>query len=72
MTLWIVTVKLPRNKDHDPRNKIIGKCPLQDVTCTDTTGEHHSIIFHSDNYPVEEVIKYFSQQYHVTRVEEVA
>ena len=43
----VVTVKLPRNPKHDPRNKQSGMCPLSKrlsyvVWCTDITGSHHS------------------------------
>jgi len=45
----IVTVKLPRNPRHDPRNKEFGVCPLSKflkiyMCCSDITGEHHSYI----------------------------
>lgn len=36
----IITLKFPRNYEHDPKNKLTGVCPLS-YTCTDTTGEHH-------------------------------
>jgi len=68
--LWIVTVKVPANKVHDPKNKITSKCPLHNRICTDSTGSHHSFLHQTeDNYPVEKVIDQFEAQYHVTRVE---
>lgn len=72
MNKYIVTVKLPRNPNHDPHNKVIGTCPINaDVICTDVTGEHHSFIMEAAS-PADannEARKLFS---HVTRVEEVA
>lgn len=45
MPLFIVTVKLPRNPEHNPREKKTWPCPVQpEVTCTDATGEHHSYL----------------------------
>ena len=41
---FIVTVKLPKNKEHDPHNKKTGPCPVNGETCTDVTGEHHSFL----------------------------
>jgi len=40
---YLVTIKLPRNRDHDPRNKKSGPCPVSGY-CTDVTGEHHSYL----------------------------
>lgn len=40
----IVTIKLPRNPYHDPKNKQTGLCPINHKVCTDVTGEHHSYI----------------------------
>lgn len=69
--LWIVTVKIKKNKSHDPKNKLTSMCPLHFRTCTDTTGQHHSILHQTeDNYPVKKVIELFEEQFHVTRVEE--
>lgn len=45
MPLFIVTVKLPRNPEHNPREKKTRPCPVQlGATCTDATGEHHSYL----------------------------
>lgn len=42
--LVLVTIRLPRNADHDPHNKVTGPCPVNDSQpCTDITGEHHTI-----------------------------
>lgn len=43
MTTYIVTVKLPRDKTHDPKNKKTGKCAISPM-CTDVTGQHHSFL----------------------------
>jgi hypothetical protein len=64
---YIVTVKLDRNLNHDPRNKKTSSCPVS-PTCTDATGEHHSFLIDAAN--VEEV-RERSQVYHITRIEEV-
>ena len=39
----LVTVKLPRNPEHDPRRKVTGPCPVNGSVCTDVTGEHHTV-----------------------------
>ena len=50
MSIWvnsmkaIVTIRLPRNPDHDPLHKKSGLCPVSNEYCTDITGEHHSIL----------------------------
>jgi hypothetical protein len=70
---FIVTIKLPRNPHHNPKNKITGGCPFSpdgSIECTDTTGEHHSKLV--EGLSVEEVTSRYTQGgYHVTRVEEV-
>lgn len=43
MNMYIVTIKLPRNPDHDPKNKITGLCPFSNA-CSDSTGAHHSFL----------------------------
>lgn len=71
--LFTVTVKLPRNKTHDPANKILGHCPVNDsATCTDSTGEHHTVVI--DTFSVEQarsIAKSFTGCDYVTRVERV-
>jgi hypothetical protein len=70
---YVVTVKLPRRKDHDPHNKKTGKCPVGGGTCTDVTGEHHSFVFETLR-PDDEAIEYVKQNwsdYHITRIEQV-
>lgn len=68
---YLVTVKYPRRADHDPRNKVTGDCPANPgKTCTDVTGEHHTILCKSESIldaraPLE------AQGIHVTRIEEV-
>jgi len=64
---WIVTVRLPKNPEHDPTNKKMGKCPFSEH-CTDVTGEHHSFL--TSGYTEEEVRELF-KVYHITRVEKV-
>jgi len=77
----IVTVKLPRNPKHTPRNKQTGKCPLfrppyqrfelqGKFTCTDTTGSHHSYIEYGSS--VNDIWNTAKRKYgHVTRIEVV-
>ena len=70
--LYIVTVKLPKNKGHDPRNKKTGACPLDaDALCTDVTGEHHTILVDSP-YSYKRVEEQLKEKYHVTRIEDVS
>lgn len=67
--MFIVTVKLPRNPAHDPRNKVTGPCPLDpSVQCTDVTGEHHSVV---SNYDTVEQVRLWYAAFHITRIEEV-
>lgn len=75
MPLFIVTVKLPRNKDHDPNNKVTGVCPLPGhgpytpLLCTDVTGQHHTEVV--DAGDVEEILDFYSKGTHITRIEAV-
>lgn len=67
----IVTVKLPRRADHDPRNKVTGPCPVAGANthCTDVTGEHHSVLV-EDMPDVDTVRACFAGLgQHVTRIE---
>ncbi len=64
----IVTVKLPRNPEHDPRNKQVGPCPVTGKLCTDITGNHHSYLAIGES--VEEITATAVNLHgHVTRVE---
>ncbi len=68
MGLYLVTVKAPRNPDHDPRNKITGPC-IGDATCTDQTGEHHTYLVEATDR--DTAAEHGRQHYgHVTRVED--
>lgn len=62
----IVTVKLPRNRDHDPHNKKQGTCPVFGGMCSDVTGEHHSGLVD------EAMLDSLTKRFHVTRVEAVS
>lgn len=66
MVISVVTVKLPPNRQHDPRNKKIGPC-LTTGVCTDQTGAHHSFAV-KGRITREEVQERFGFQ-HVTRIE---
>lgn len=67
---YLVTVKRPKNPNHDPHNKVTGKCPVTQGICTDVTGEHHSFLYESEN-PIEQVREFWEQFFHVTRIEVV-
>jgi hypothetical protein len=62
---YLVTVKLPRNPDHDPRDKKTGACPVS-PECTDATGEHHTFLLETDR-----LFLALARYAHVTRVERV-
>lgn len=66
MMPFLVTVKLPRQKDHDPANKITGTCPVSGKICTDTTGQHHTILVEANS--VEDAGARFPNL-HITRIE---
>lgn len=69
--LYLVTVKLPKNPVHNPRRKIFGACPVNGEPCSDTTGEHHTILVRSTKGG-DYVTKAAQAKYgHVTRVEAV-
>lgn len=70
MKLYLITVRLPKNPDHDPRNKVVGECPLSSGECTDVTGEHHTMLLGSGE-TASEIHERLTKQFHVTRVEEV-
>lgn len=65
---YLITVKLPKNPNHDPRNKKIGPCPVFGGMCTDSTGEHHTGLIES-NEGYKSVHGAWAAQYHVTRIE---
>lgn len=68
--MLLITVKLPKNPDHDPHNKQTGFCPVSaGQTCSDVTGEHHTVLWESRS--VEEALDHWrGRGFHVTRVEE--
>lgn len=67
--VYLVTVKLPKNPDHDPRNKVTGPCPVTGNLCTDVTGEHHTFTVQSRG-GIDLVTTFARMRYgHVTRVE---
>ncbi len=68
---YLVTVKLPKNPEHNPRRKIFGACPVNGEPCSDVTGEHHTILVRSAKGG-DYVTKAAQAKYgHVTRVESV-
>lgn len=71
MASHLVTVKLPKNPEHNPRDKKIGPCPVNGEPCTDVTGEHHTFAVDLDGMRVEDVRDIYQTCYHVTRVEAI-
>jgi len=66
----IVTVKLPKNPDHDPTHKCVGICPVSSKLCTDITGQHHSYVEEGDN--LADIEKKAARKYnHITRLEAI-
>lgn len=71
MQAYIVTVKLKRNPNHDPKNKLAAECPIapaDQACCTDSTGEHHSFLIVATSILVARE-RFEDRGYHVTRVE---
>lgn len=75
---FLVTVRLPKNPEHNPRDKKIGPCPVNGKPCTDVTGEHHTFLadldghtLHGEDVDAEGVREIYQGLYHVTRVETV-
>ena len=68
---FLVTVRIAKRKDHDPKNKVIGMCPVNKINeCTDSTGEHHTFLYApSGSMEIDDVWRYWAAYYHVTRVE---
>lgn len=71
MASHLVTVKLPKNPEHNPREKKTGPCPVNGKPCTDVTGEHHTFAVDLDGMDAEDVREIYRTTYHVTRVETV-
>lgn len=71
--MYLVTVKMPKNPDHNPRDKKTGPCPVNEKPCSDVTGEHHTFLASlDDDLSVEDVRDIYRQcDYWVTRVETV-
>ena len=70
MALFLVTIKLPRNPEHDPKNKIAAPCPAnRNNWCTDSTGEHHTEIVNAIDE--KEIPKLYAKGTHITRIESV-
>lgn len=68
---YLVTVKLQKNPNHNPRKKIAGVCPVNsEGWCTDVTGEHHTVLV-TDISAERAGESFKTQGFHVTRVERV-
>jgi len=64
----LVTVKLKKNPEHDPRNKKTGRCPVTGGICTDMTGEHHTYI--EVGCDIDHIRRRAKRRFgHVTRIE---
>lgn len=73
MRAILVTVRLPRNPNHDPHNKITGNCPANlGSICTDSTGEHHTIRVEANTFAEARqfVVETLGFK-HITRMEEI-
>jgi len=66
VSLFIVTVRLPKSPGHDPQRKQYGECWASDV-CTDATGEHHSFL--ATGTSAAGVLAEQPPGLHVTRIE---
>lgn len=74
--MFIVTVKYPKNPDHNPNAKQTGPCPASGKPCDDVTGEHHSFIFQTLTGRAQPPMEWVrtalkAEGMHVTRIEEV-
>lgn len=71
----IVTIT-KRNKHHDPKNKIVGECPINLAKCTDSTGHHHTFLWdgklwYNDYRQIHEYVKEKYDGWRVSRIEEL-
>ena len=65
----LVTVKLPRNPNHDPHNKKSGPCPVSGLPCTDVTGQHHTYL--AEGSSIDAIVNEAKRKWvHITRLEE--
>jgi len=65
----IVTVKIKKDVEHNPHNKLSGRCPVNEMACTDITGEHHSMIIEGKTLPeIRNKVKKKGYN-HITRIE---
>jgi hypothetical protein len=71
MAQFLVTIRLPKNPEHNPRDKKTGPCPVNGKPCTDVTGEHHTFLVDLEDFTVQDVREVYQGIYHVTRVEAV-
>lgn len=61
--LYVITVKVPKNPQHDPHNKQLGECPYS-TQCTDVTGVHHSFLG-----TIVDISRLHEEGVHITRTE---
>lgn len=71
MKVFIVTVKLGKNPEHNPHDKKTAACPASQgpSICTDSTGEHHSFLC-IDSSASEVAQRFKERGFHVARVED--
>lgn len=71
MKQFLVTIKLHKNPNHNPKMKVAGICPANpDKLCSDITGEHHTLLWEGNSL-VDAIEHWRGMGLHVTRVEEV-
>lgn len=63
LNVYLVTIKLPKNPEHDSKHKREAPCPVS-AFCTDVTGEHHTQLVFSGSQ-----VQDLREEHHVTRVE---
>jgi hypothetical protein len=66
---YLVTTKLPRNPDHDPKSKRTGAC-IASPHCTDVTGEHHTMLIEAAD-DTDILVQAGKLGLHITRIERV-
>ncbi len=72
MAQFLVTVRLAKNPEHNPREKKTGPCPVNGKLCTDVTGEHHTFLVELDDVDDAEAAReIYAGLYRVTRIETV-
>ena len=66
---YLVTIKLPRNPEHNPVDKLTGPC-VASPHCTDMTGQHHTLLIEAAD-DGDAVRQASTLGLHITRIERV-